>query len=516
MKPLLMHRDRDLDVEVELPPNAEDLRRDLELGTILSAMARGDEFLRDIADRCLLVGLTDPEAVRYRQDALRDCLEQPDVVRRLYDLAVEAVENRKRTIGFWIGDSPDARLHKSVAKLEVLADVLKRLRVVADDYAGAFRSEAFSTLFATLSRELDDEYLARVDDHLNRLKFTNGVLVSAELGPGNRGKNYILRKTKEQRLIERLTARTPRNYSFTIPARDEHGLQALSALRDRGINLVASALGQSTDHLLNFFRSLRAELAFYVACLNLREALLERGVNTCFPEPRPLETRSFTAHGLYDVSLAFHLRSRVMGNDVDAEGKELVMITGANQGGKSTFLRSVGLAQLMLQAGMFVGADALRASVCAGLFTHYKREEDEAMESGKLDEELARMSTIADAIGHDCVLLCNESFASTNELEGSEIARQVVTALLDSEVKVFFVTHLYNFAQSMHALGSGNALFLRARRGEDGRRPFQLEEGAPRPTSFGADSFERIFGRPPNPLPSASHQVTTPRRLGEA
>jgi DNA mismatch repair ATPase MutS len=193
-----------------------------------------------------------------------------------------------------------------------------------------------------------------------------------------------------------------------------------------------------------------------------------------------------------------------------------VMITGANQGGKSTFLRSVGLAQLMLQAGMFVGADALRASVCAGLFTHYKREEDEAMESGKLDEELARMSTIADAIGHDCVLLCNESFASTNELEGSEIARQVVTALLDSEVKVFFVTHLYNFAQSMHALGSDNALFLRARRGEDGRRPFQLEEGAPRPTSFGADSFERIFGRPPNPLPSASHQVTTPRRLGEA
>jgi hypothetical protein len=510
-----MHRDRDLDLEVELPPNTEDLTQDLELGTILGAMARGDEYLRDIATRCLLVGLTDPEAIRYRQGALRDCLEQPDVVRRLYDLAVEAVENRRRTIGFWIGDSPDARLHKSVAKVEVLADVLKRLRVVADDHAGAFDSEAFSTLFATLARELDDEYLARVDDHLNRLKFANGVLVSAQLGPGNRGAKYVLRKANEPSLLERLTTRRPTSYSFSIPARDEHGLQALSALRDRGINLVASALGQSTDHLLNFFHSLRAELAFYVACLNLRDALLERGGGICFPEPLPLEARSFAARGLYDVSLAFHLRSRVVGNHVDADGKQLVMITGANQGGKSTFLRSAGLAQLMLQAGMFVGADELRASVCAGVFTHYKREEDATMESGKLDEELARMSAIADDIAPNCLLLCNESFASTNELEGSEIARQVVRAFLDSEIKVFFVTHLYDLAQSFHALGLENALFLRAQRGEDGSRPFQLEDGAPLPTSFGEDSFERVFGRPPGLVSTRRSEGTGAKSMKE-
>ena len=103
------------------------------------------------------------------------------------------------------------------------------------------------------------------------------------------------------------------------------------------------------------------------------------------------------------------------------------MITGANQGGKSTFLRSVGVAQLMTQCGMFVGAQSLRVNVCDGVFTHYKREEDETMESGKLDEELARMSEIADHIGAGSVLLCNESFAATNEREGSQIARQVVT-----------------------------------------------------------------------------------------
>jgi DNA mismatch repair ATPase MutS len=83
---------------------------------------------------------------------------------------------------------------------------------------------------------------------------------------------------------------------------------------------------------------------------------------------------------------------------VNADGKSLVMITGVNQGGKSTLLRGLGLAHLMMQAGMFVGARSFRAGVCNGVFTHYKREEDTAMEGGKLDEELRRMSEIAGQI----------------------------------------------------------------------------------------------------------------------
>jgi len=62
------------------------------------------------------------------------------------------------------------------------------------------------------------------------------------------------------------------------------------------------------------------------------------------------------------------------------------MTTGANRGGKSTLLRSVGLAQLMMQCGMFVAASWLRSSVCDSVFTHFRREEDAEMKSGKLDE----------------------------------------------------------------------------------------------------------------------------------
>jgi DNA mismatch repair ATPase MutS len=124
---------------------------------------------------------------------------------------------------------------------------------------------------------------------------------------------------------------------------------------------------------------LRLELAFYLGCLNLHDTLAGKGEPVCFPEPLPAGQLSLTADGIYDVCLTLHLGNRAVGNEVLADGKSLVMITGANQGGKSTLLRSLGLAHLMMQAGMFAGARSFRAGVCNGVFTHFKREEDAAM-----------------------------------------------------------------------------------------------------------------------------------------
>ena len=171
----------------------------------------------------------------------------------------------------------------------------------------------------------------------------------------------------------------------------------------------------------------------------------------------------------------------------------MVVITGANQGGKSTFLRSIGLAQLMMQCGMFVTAESFHADICNGLFNHYKREEDATMASGKFDEELARISEIVDILPPLSILLFNESFAATNELEGAEIARQIVRALLEKVHKVFFVTHMYEFAHSLWMEKMDTYLFLRAERQTDGLRPFKLPQGEPLESSFGMDLYEQVF-----------------------
>jgi DNA mismatch repair ATPase MutS len=494
MKAFLMHRDKDFFLPREPLPNEEALTQDLELTTLFDALAGDDEFLFNVARTAVLSSLTDPEAIVYRQRVLADCLEQPSVVIDLYNLAVEAILAQKRIWRSFLS-SPDSVLNWSVQGLELFVSALRRLRSVADEHAGSFRSEGFARFFAMLASELDDQYLATVEGHLKELKFRRGVLISAELGKGNKGIHYLLRRSPQQKgWMQRFSMANRSGYSFQIADRDDNGFRALSELRGRGINQVANAAAQSADHILSFFSMLRAELGFYVGCLSLREKLASKGEPTCFPVPVTPGIPTLSARGLYDVCLTLSVEPRVVGNDLDADNRRLVMITGANQGGKSTFLRSVGLAQLMMQCGMFVPAESFRANVSAGVFTHYKREEDPSMKSGKLDEELSRMSDIAGKLRPTCILLCNESFAATNEREGSEIARQVIRALVEADVKVFFVTHLFDLAHGFHREVTPTSLFLRAERQADGRRTFRLVEGEPLPTSHGEDSFRRIFG----------------------
>jgi hypothetical protein len=502
MKAFLMHRDQDFSLPRELPPNEAALTQDLELTTLFDAMASGDEFLFGVARTAVLSSLTEPDAIVYRQQVLVDCLEQPSVVIQLYNIAVEAIQAQKHIWRSFLS-SPDSILNWSLQVLELFVSALRKLRAVADEHAGSFRSEGFARFFAMLASELDDEYLATVEGHLKELEFRRGVLISADLGKGNKGVRYVLRRAPEPKgWVQRFSGASRSGLSFQIADRDENGFRALSELRGRGINLVANAAAQSADHILSFFTMLRIELGFYVSCLNLWKRLAAKGEPTCFPVPDAASTPTLSARGLYDACLTLRVEPRVVGNHLDADNRRLVMITGANQGGKSTFLRSVGLAHLMMQCGMFVPAESFRAGVSAGMFTHYKREEDPTMTSGKLDEELSRMSDIAGGIRTDCLLLCNESFASTNEREGSEIARQIVRALTEAGVKVLYVTHLFDLAHGFYRAQVDTALFLRAERQADGLRTFRLVEGEPLPTSYGEDSFQRIFGTAVDAVPT--------------
>jgi MutS domain V len=493
-----LERRRAKEGAVALPPTLNDqLTNDLELETLWSAMSAKDEFLYETARRVLLTSLSDRGEIVYRQNVLADCFEHQEVVRSIYDLAIDALECGREILGsLWDGASPDRIVSHSSQLLALQFVRLKKLRQFADEHAANFQSEGFRRFFTMLQEELSDDYLEAVARHLSELRFDHGLVESAQLGQGNKGKNYVVRLAPRpigwrERLFG--SQRSP-SFSFTIHPRDEAGFRMLEDIRGKGLNQVANAVAQSADHVKSFFAVLRVELAFYLACLNLRERLAANREPVCFPVPVTPDEMAFEAEGLYDVCLSLHLEDRVVSNDIDAGGRSLVMITGANQGGKSTFLRSVGLAQLMMEAGMVVGAESLRLSVAHGVFTHYKREEDAAMEGGKLDEELARMSEIVDALTEHSLLLCNESFASTNEREGSEIARQIIRALLADRVRVVFVTHMFDLADSLYRADPPEALFLRAEREESGRRTFHVVEGEPLPTSYGADSYRRIFG----------------------
>lgn len=502
MKVLLMHPDRDFDPKPTLPAHAQALAEDLEVDSLLGAIGGDDEFLVGVARAALFGGFdADVPTVLHRQAILRDGLAQPQVVRELYALAVEALDRKRKGYFGIFMHYPSAILRGSLETLRMFVEMLRKLRDLARAHEANFESPGMRTLFATLQRELGDDYLAEVRAHLDELKLDRGVLISAELGDGNEGVRHVLRLDADRRptWLRRLLGQGRPSYSFRLAERDDAGARFLGELQDRGINLVANALAQSMDHIASFFELLRAELGFYVGALNLHERLSALGVPVALPEPNERGARTLRFAGLVDPCLALQMQRAPVGNDVDADGRGLVVVTGANQGGKSSFLRAVGVAQLMMQCGLFVAAERYAGSLCAGLFTHHKREEDATMTSGKFDEELKRLDAIADSIRADALVLFNESFASTNEREGSEVGRQVVDALLESRVRVFFVTHQYEFARSYLDRRASDVLYLRAERLEDGRRSFKLVPGEPLPTSYGEDLYAEVFGAGPAP-----------------
>jgi hypothetical protein len=470
VRPRLLLAHADVDLDAPAAHEGRGLNQDLALAPLLRAMGDGNPTIERIAERVLLDPLTDAGAIAHRQAVLRTCLAHPDVVRALFDLTTRTLERRRRV--YWgLVRRADAIVHHGIELIRVYHQAFREMRALADAHADAIGPDGLGAFLERVRTTVDDALLDEMARHVQGLRFRAGVRVSARLGAGNAGADYRLEPPSAHRAPLRASLdawwsvfarRDPVVLTYRVPHHFDAGVRALADLRARGLERTARAVAEACDDLLWLFRQLHGELAFYVGCVNLAEALDALGAPRCEPGAHPAAARVRRARGLYDPSLALTLGAVPVGNDVDADGKDLIVVTGANQGGKTTFLRSLGTAQLMLQCGMFAPARSFDASVTTGLFTHFTRREDAAMRRGKLDEELARLSATLDQVGPGATLLCNESFASTNEREGSELALGVVRALTESNVQVVFVTHLSGFARACVGGGGGEEMKPRA------------------------------------------------------
>lgn len=487
----------------------EEVKEDLGLETVLDAMAHGDAFLRDVAERTLMEVLQDESIIGYRQEILRDFLRVPDLLVKIYQLATATLEADQQLWPAW-GRSSESLLRHAISSLEITTEAVGELRELMIANENTLVSRGLLDFGKMLQEEASEDYLARVKQYLGQLEFKGGVLLGARLGVGNKGRDYVAlapapkpsdskdraHRSRTKSILSRVGLGERSWYSFTVPAQDESGARALSELTNAGLEGLARTMSASSSHVLEFFKSLREQAGFYVGCLNLARELQVVGQPLCFPTivRKPRSTLSF--QGLVDPGLWLSSVERVTPNDLSAEEKPVLIVTGANQGGKSTFLRSIGIALLMAHAGMYVAAESFSSSLARGIFTHFRREEDRSMTIGKFEEELERMRDIVGQVAPGSVLLSNESFASTYESEAAEIGWQVFSALAERGVRIVAVTHLHELAMRIKNDLGDESFFLRAERKETGERTFRILPGEPLATSFGPDLYQEVFGPP--------------------
>jgi DNA mismatch repair ATPase MutS len=246
------------------------------------------------------------------------------------------------------------------------------------------------------------------------------------------------------------------------------------------LSRIATTILNAFDKLMSFFRDLGKQLSFYVGAINLSDFLDKIGIPKTYPE---VDQKKLLFKNLYPLSLAISSTKMPVPNslDIDVDDSFAVLITGVNKGGKTTFLKSVGQAILLARAGLFVPAERFIIPSTGTVLTHFLREEERTYSYGKFEEEVKRFKSLVESLKRGDYVLMDESFVSTNHFEASVVAENVVSALIDSGINVFYITFLQDFLHTFIPKYGKKAVLLVPERLGDGTRTYRLIKGSIQP-----------------------------------
>ncbi|MBL8163894.1 MAG: hypothetical protein JNJ61_18040 [Anaerolineae bacterium] len=248
---------------------------------------------------------------------------------------------------------------------------------------------------------------------------------------------------------------------------DESGLAALHHLPDDPNHRVLAPLFQDLDRLLTqvaqpiakalgryarggagALTHLEYELAFFTAAARLMLMLRGRGVPLCWPQIAPADERCIIMDDLVNAGLACRSGEQPVASPVQFDGEgRIAVLTGPNSGGKTTYLRAVGLALVLAQVGLFVPARSARITPVDAILTHFPALE--TRQQGRLAEEAGRLRDLfRQATPHSLVLL-NETFSSTASGEAFYLAQDILCALRARGLRAIFATHLTDLAEKL-------------------------------------------------------------------
>lgn len=224
------------------------------------------------------------------------------------------------------------------------------------------------------------------------------------------------------------------------------------------------------------------EVQFYLSYLAYIEPLRRAGLPFCYPAVGR-ETKALYAADTFDLALAANVVSENGGlvlNDFHLEGDErVVVISGPNQGGKTTFARALGQLHHLASLGCPVPGSAARIFLCDRIFTHFEREERVEDLRGKLHDDVLRIHRILAAATPDSLIVMNEIFSATTLADAVFLATAVmrrVLALGCAGICVSFLDELAGFSRAVVSMVStvvpedpAQRTFKLIRRPADGR-----------------------------------------------
>jgi DNA mismatch repair protein MutS len=437
-----------------------DFFADLNLDQVLDEMTRGRE--RYQLEHFFYAPLREPSVVRYRHEVLRD-LEEPDVLAaiRVFAQAMERMRGHLEQV---------EKLHYELQRQSWFVDAVEiysdAVRALAADLKGlALRSRGLSGLRDYLSEYVGSPPFESLVDETRTLKEAlaairysvriQGPRVTVTRHQGDRDYSAEVLET-----FARFQQGAVRSYlvSFRNEAEMNHVeaqiLDGVARLYPDVFRVRAEYCARHRDFLDVTVWRFDREVQFYVSYLELVERLRAAGLPFCYPQISSSD-KEIAVSDTFDVTLAHKLvaaHREVVGNDFYLQAPEqMFVVSGPNNGGKTTFARTFGQLHYLASLGLLVPGSEARLFLPDRIFTHFEREEDIETLRGKFDDELVRVHEILEHATSSSVIVMNESFNSTSLSDalfvGAEVMRRIL-ALGCLGVYVTFVDEIASLSEA--------------------------------------------------------------------
>ncbi|HLV35671.1 MAG TPA: hypothetical protein VKY59_11180 [Spirillospora sp.] len=473
-------------------PGGGSFSADLNLDPLIDILSIEGRYRHSI-ENVLARPITDPDVLDYRLDVIEDLLRIPELVAALEEaLAIINVLESYMVQPQW-EQSELRKVAWRLSELENYINCIEHLTLALGGCGDALRSAALCSLRdlagAIASDPLFNDLKAELPPMLEQIRGIQSITIGVNL-------DSQLRPVEATLLSVNTTRFTGESMSFfnrllglsSEPRLSNEGIGPLHKARSRssGFNEynvrlavtdnplmhplfkdladVMNQVCQPIAHALRKFVrvngrllvALQDEIAFYLGAIRLIRHLENCGLPMCRPQVAPQAERIGSMTGLFNLNLAlrmaplYHardLRYEIVVNDVNfGDDGRIFILTGPNRGGKTTYTQAVGLAYVMMQAGLFVPAASACLSPVDNIFTHFAAEERPDQEAGRLGEEAKRLSEIFAHATRHSLLLFNESLASTSAGESLYLARDIVRVMRLLGVRAIFSTHLHELA----------------------------------------------------------------------
>jgi len=422
---------------------------DLNLDQVLDSITAGREEYDLGAFFTTL--LHDVGAVHYRHEVMRD-LEQPPVLETVTTFGEEMHTMREHLAQAEKLYHPRQRQAWFLDAVMVYCDAVRALSGRFDgldvssrglhglrDHLSAYvRSEAFTSLAAEAERVKRLLAEVRYSVHIRG----DRVTVGRYQGEPDYSADVLA-------TFERFKQGAPHDHRARLPAFVDMNhveariLDLVAALNPEAFGALEAFCARHGDYVDPTIATFDREVQFYLGYLDLIQPMRAAGLEFCYPRVSTRSKRERVVSA-FDLALAVKLvraGSTVVCNDVELrDGERVLVVTGPNQGGKTTFARMFGQLHHLAALGLPVPGREARLLLPDRVFAHFEREEDIRTLRGKLEDELVRIRDILAEATDRSVLVMNESFTSTTLADARLIGEEVMRRIIDAGLLCVYVT----------------------------------------------------------------------------